>query len=556
MAPRIFISAVTREFASTRQRVANILSRLGYEPVWEDLFGSEPGDLRPILRRKLASCQGLIQLAGRAYGSEPPEADPALGRVSYTQFEFLHMRARGCKTWLIFPGEGCSRDTPVDRLDLPPDLAHGDPLGYQAERCGLQETYRRQLRATEQLYHDPASDAELDLVVERLEPELRALNRGFRRWQVTVVALLAVLVLLGAGGLWVNAHLHARQRAAQKVTKERIREHLVTASEQALANALSAADLVAGWKAREQQRETAQQDHALRLERINELAATFAQLEGRANASAVMRELSRVLQEEGVDPALAYIERQRAGVLERVRARMAATQAQNRADLQPLLQAARLHQAKGALAAARSLYEEVLVLDVNWADAKINYAMLLLMLREFTHAEEAFDAISIEDLHEGANQMIWRNRGLFLWWFATSTQPTWSLSDWSQADFSLGRLRQEQESLADWPDLRDYVAEMRAWIGIAAARQSVSPERARAYLEDALTVYADAFTQRDLEALATSGESPLNLGVSGRRILRARTVLDAARGIHNELMEAGGPAARVRAPEFSSWLTR
>ena len=36
MKPRIFISAVTREFGSTRQRVANILTRLGYEPVWQE----------------------------------------------------------------------------------------------------------------------------------------------------------------------------------------------------------------------------------------------------------------------------------------------------------------------------------------------------------------------------------------------------------------------------------------------------------------------------------------------------------------------------------------
>ena len=33
--PRIFVSAVTSEFGSTRQLVANILTRLGYEPVMQ-----------------------------------------------------------------------------------------------------------------------------------------------------------------------------------------------------------------------------------------------------------------------------------------------------------------------------------------------------------------------------------------------------------------------------------------------------------------------------------------------------------------------------------------
>ena len=44
--PRLFISAVTRELGSARQRIANILTRKGYEPVWQDIFGTEPGDLR------------------------------------------------------------------------------------------------------------------------------------------------------------------------------------------------------------------------------------------------------------------------------------------------------------------------------------------------------------------------------------------------------------------------------------------------------------------------------------------------------------------------------
>src|SRR5215475_5834350 len=38
MNPRIFISCVSREFGSTRNRLAAILVRLGYEPVWQDVF--------------------------------------------------------------------------------------------------------------------------------------------------------------------------------------------------------------------------------------------------------------------------------------------------------------------------------------------------------------------------------------------------------------------------------------------------------------------------------------------------------------------------------------
>ena len=95
MKPRVFISTVSSELGSIRQLTANVLARLGYEPVWQDIFGTEPGDLKQMLRDKIDECVGLIQIVGRGYGAEPPEADPEFGRVSYTQYELLYARKRG-----------------------------------------------------------------------------------------------------------------------------------------------------------------------------------------------------------------------------------------------------------------------------------------------------------------------------------------------------------------------------------------------------------------------------------------------------------------------------
>ena len=398
MQPRIFISAVTRELGSTRQRVANILTRLGYEPVWEDIFGAEPGDLRPILRGKMDDCLGLIQLVGHAYGSEPPEPDAEFGRVSYTQFEFQYMRKLARKTWLIFPGDACTRDTALDELDRPRDPAHPDAAGFQAERRALQDAYRQRLRSSEHLYHDPQSDAELELTVERLEPELRKLNKGFRRWQTSVVTGLALLILLVVGGFWLTNKLakksEERQLAAQQVTKERIQAHLLEASEKRLAEDLAAADKIKDWEARERQQEAAQKAHASRVARIDELAGTFAELEGRPDASVVLRELTRILQEEGVEAALAYTEKQRPGVLERVRGRQATVHEENRADLQPLLQAAGLHAVKGDALAAHKQFREILNLEPDWLEALDSCVWFL------------FDQAGIEVTHGSLNSAL------------------------------------------------------------------------------------------------------------------------------------------------------
>ena len=164
-------------FRQTRNRVAAILTRLGYTPVIQEIFGTEPGDLRQVLRDKIDACEGLIQIIGQSYGAEPPTVDPDYGRVSYTQFEFLYARSQKKKPWLLLAGDACTRDTPLECLDLPSDPAHPDPAGYQAERRALQLAYCDKRKKDGHLYHTATSDADLDLKVERLRDELAELRR-------------------------------------------------------------------------------------------------------------------------------------------------------------------------------------------------------------------------------------------------------------------------------------------------------------------------------------------------------------------------------------------
>src|ERR1700733_4792846 len=112
MSPRavIFISAVSKELRGARQLVANTLTFLGYEPEWQDIFGTEQGDLRAMLRRRVDSSKGVVQLVGECYGAEPPTADEQFGRVSYTHYEALYALSKGKKVWYLFLDEGFATD--------------------------------------------------------------------------------------------------------------------------------------------------------------------------------------------------------------------------------------------------------------------------------------------------------------------------------------------------------------------------------------------------------------------------------------------------------------
>ena len=179
--PTIFISAVSKELRSARQLVANTLTFLGYEPVWQDIFGTETGDLRQMLRTQIDQCKGVVQLVGQCYGAEPPTADPEYGRVSYTQYEALYARKKGIKVWYLF----MDKSFPMDEHEPEPDeLRH------------LQSAYRNILKVDTHLFHPLATREALEAGVLKLRDDLTQLRRGAKRWAWGVAAALGFIAIL------------------------------------------------------------------------------------------------------------------------------------------------------------------------------------------------------------------------------------------------------------------------------------------------------------------------------------------------------------------------
>jgi hypothetical protein len=179
--PTIFISAVSRELRSARQLVANTLTFLGYEPVWQDIFGTEGGDLRQMLRAQIDQCKGVVQLVGHCYGAEPPVPDAEFGRTSYTQYEALYARKRGKKVWYLFMDESF----PIDPHEPEPE-----------ELRQLQASYRGVLQADTHVFHPLASREALEAGVLKLRDDLTKLRRGVKQWALGVAILLCVIALL------------------------------------------------------------------------------------------------------------------------------------------------------------------------------------------------------------------------------------------------------------------------------------------------------------------------------------------------------------------------
>ena len=193
--PAIFISAVSVELRSARQLVANTLTFLGYDPDWQDIFGTEQGDLRSMLRHRIDTCKGVVQLVGECYGAEPPVVVEQLGRVSYTQYEALYALSKGKKVWYLFL-DGSFPTDPHEKED--------------SEKQKLQSNYRARLRAEAHLYHPLCNKEGLEASVLKLRDDLTRLRRGVRRWAVFVAMLLVLSVSLS---VWL---LESQQRANEQ----------------------------------------------------------------------------------------------------------------------------------------------------------------------------------------------------------------------------------------------------------------------------------------------------------------------------------------------------
>jgi len=421
--PRIFVSAVTTEFGQARQLVANILQRLGYEPVFQEIFGTEAGDLRQVLREQIDSCDGLVQLVGRAYGAEPPTVDAEFGRVSYTQFEFLYAQARGKKTWLFLAQDACERDCALAELDLPtrsPGMAiPGLPAlpaaaeDYQRERRALQDAYRERLQQSGHLWHPVGDLRGLQLVIGNLRDEYADLRRGFRSWQRTVLRLAAMLLglmlVVGLGVWWTvfrqpaeiakviddsaakvtetvkttveaSADKVAAQVVEQLADPDQIRLQLQKTIETTYQRELAEADALPDWEKRDAAKKEVTAARDKRLSEIDEFIASVTSTLKSGEASPEYRELNRIIQEQGVAAALKYIAGQEERLLQEARQLAQAAKLKIRQKLAPLLESVKLLQTQGDYRAARQRCEELLATDDTWRDVRHEHFVVLVNL--------------------------------------------------------------------------------------------------------------------------------------------------------------------------------
>ena len=425
MKPRIFISAVTKELRSARQIVANTLIALGYEPLWQDIFDTSGEDIRAMLRKKIDSCSAVLQIAGEAYGAEPRVPDETFGRVSYTQYEALYARSIGKKVYYLIASSNISRDATPESIDSPRDESENARVDA-IQRRHLQRDYLASIQSTGHIYYPVQSNPETELAVRRLKDELDQLRRGFRNWMIGVSAGLLVIAF---GILWLGGGLHgllASVKEAQKKTVEQLaasgdkttkelKEVVESAIKELTNPSVLAEQIRKEIHATAEARITTLTDEQGRGRKIAEIEKERDLATGRVDdlvkliqeglkegPSPVFQRAADILQKEGTDEALAYLESRRKSTLDDARrhaeqaktslARAESEKELRNKSLQALVLEAELLESKLQWEPAIKLRQEIADLASDWFEARNSLGLLYLELARFQEAEDNFRA--------------------------------------------------------------------------------------------------------------------------------------------------------------------
>jgi len=385
--PKVFISATSGDLGGIRQVVKETLLTINCHPVEQTNFAPDWRTVEGMLRGKIEDCQALIHIVGMRYGAEPDPATlpPGTPRRSYTQMEYhigltLHEQRSdaGFRVYAFVCPEDFPYDVPLDH--------QGNPLPPEdADKLTLQLAHRDTLTHSRRFCEEPENNADFRNRILALQEQVISLQieRDDVRHEVrnTLRKMLMIfgiaLVLLGSViGVHIWRLPPPPKGLVEAVDTVRIRAHLRESSERKLNEDLAAASKVAhDGRFQESKRmcDRALAAHETRLARIDELAASFAVLDGQADVSPVLKEMIRILEKEGVDHALDYANEQEPEVLKTIVTRKAATlaaiQERNRRDLQPMLKAAQLRATKGQIDEARASCLQILEVDPEWPEA-------------------------------------------------------------------------------------------------------------------------------------------------------------------------------------------
>lgn len=392
---RIFVSAVSSELGSVRKLVKRSLETNDYHVVEQETFPPDYRLLVDKLRERISSCDAIVHIVGKSFGSEPKANGSNPSRRSYTQLEFDVAKELGIPT-LVF----ISRDAFVaDEHEL-----------ENSQKLELQHKHREELKQSGTSYTWFETKEELDsqirsirIRVDALHNELTSVDervnkvdrRSRNRFMVALAVFLAVVSCVGFGLMKMHEQSQSglgRIEEKQKELSASLVDPIALAAKlRRSIHAVAKSKIEqldprkAGWQAVVDIE--AERDRA--LDQVDECIEMIVQ-EFQKQPSDVFQLAVSKLENAGVDQALAYLESVAPGILKSAEEQLSTSNPPNwelQRKLRPLLLAADLYQASLEWEKAIQIRKQVARLAPDWFEARNSLGLTLLRVNQYRDAE-------------------------------------------------------------------------------------------------------------------------------------------------------------------------
>jgi len=181
---------------------------------------------------------------------------------------------------------------------------------------------------------------------------------------------------------------------------------------------------------------------------------------------------------------------------------------------------------------------------------RVRQGVLLLANRQYNLAQAAFDAAT--DLKTDRDKTLKNLSPSLVWWYQHSADATLNQLQRDKAREALSAFDAQISNVRDSPDIRDFLAEMRAYIGLKLASEEQG-ETKRTTFVDTLNRYSEIFTPEDLAVLVQGNVTPSSSAVTieERRRLRALNVIAKAKRMAGSGSLASVTASDLKNPQFA-----
>jgi hypothetical protein len=166
---------------------------------------------------------------------------------------------------------------------------------------------------------------------------------------------------------------------------------------------------------------------------------------------------------------------------------------------------------------------------------RVRQAMLFLAYEQYNLANASFEMVNPQYLYAARDKALYELRRHLVWWFRQA-KAAFSRDDFQKGSEALLALQKTIDTLDNSPDIRDYLAEMRAYIALQMARKHPNLSERMRYFGEGMNQYTKIFTIED-RALLLAHQKDRNELLKNRRQIRALAVIQTANGLIKETPE-------------------